>query len=99
MLRALRRPNVETARAASGISEAVLPVKIYLYLAQIILAITIIVMVLMQAKNAGLGNVFGGGDMGVARTRRGVEKTLFNATIVLGIVFLLLCIVTVKIAG
>lgn len=73
--------------------------KIYLYLAQIILAITIIVMVLMQAKNAGLGNVFGGGDMGVARTRRGVEKTLFNATIVLGIVFLLLCIVTVKIAG
>ena len=41
----------------------------YLYLAQIILAITIIVLVLIQAKDAGMGNMFGGGDMGVARTR------------------------------
>ncbi len=73
--------------------------KIYLYLAQIILAITIIVVVLLQAKDAGLGNVFGGSDMGVARTRRGVEKTLFNATIALGIIFMLLCMVTVKVAG
>lgn len=82
-----------------GISEAVLPVKVYLFLAQIVLAITIIALVLLQAKDAGLGNVFGGGDMGVTRTRRGVEKTLFNATIVIGIVFLVLCIVTVKIVG
>jgi preprotein translocase subunit SecG len=74
-------------------------VKVYLYLAQIVLAVTIIVLVMLQAKNAGLGNVFGGGDMGVARTRRGVEKTLFNATIVVGVVFLLLCVVTVRIAG
>jgi preprotein translocase subunit SecG len=82
-----------------GIWEAVLPVKFYLYLAQIIMAITIIVLVLLQAKDAGLGNVFGGGDMGVARTRRGVEKTLFNATIGIGIAFLLLCVITVKITG
>jgi preprotein translocase subunit SecG len=74
-------------------------VKIYLYLAQIIMAITIVVLVLLQAKNAGLGNVFGGSDMGVARTRRGVEKTLFNATAGLGIAFLLLCMITVKVAG
>ena len=73
--------------------------KIYLYLAQIVLAITIITLAMLQAKNAGLGNVFGGGDMGVARTWRGVEKTLFNATIVVGILFLVLCVVTVKIAG
>ena len=79
--------------------EALLPVKVYLYLAQIVLAVTIIVLVMLQAKNAGLGNVFGGGDMGVARTRRGVEKTLFNATIVVGVAFLLLCVVTVRIAG
>ena len=71
----------------------------YLYLAQIILAITIIILVMLQAKDAGMGNVFGGGDMGVARTRRGVEKTLFNATIAIGIVFLLLSLLTVKISG
>ena len=71
----------------------------YLYLVQVILAITIIVLVLVQAKDAGMGNVFGGGDMGVARTRRGVEKTLFNATIVVGTLFLLLSLTTVKISG
>jgi len=71
----------------------------YLFLAQIILAITIIILVMVQAKDAGMGNVFGGGDMGVARTRRGVEKTLFNATVVVGIVFLLLSLLTVKISG
>ena len=71
----------------------------YFYIAQIILAVTIMVLVMFQAKDAGMGNVFGGGDMGVARTRRGVEKTLFNATIVLGTLFLLLSLVTVKISG
>jgi preprotein translocase subunit SecG len=71
----------------------------YFYIAQIILAVTIMVLVMLQAKDAGMGNVFGGGDMGVARTRRGVEKTLFNATIVLGTLFLLLSLVTVKISG
>ena len=71
----------------------------YFYLAQIVLAITIMVLVMVQAKDAGMGNVFGGGDMGVARTRRGVEKTLFNATIVIGILFLLLSLLTVKISG
>jgi preprotein translocase subunit SecG len=71
----------------------------YFYIAQIILAITIMVLVMVQAKDAGMGNVFGGGDMGVARTRRGVEKTLFNATIVIGTLFLLLSLITVKISG
>jgi preprotein translocase subunit SecG len=71
----------------------------YFYIAQIILAVTIMALVMVQAKDAGMGNVFGGGDMGVARTRRGVEKTLFNATIVVGTLFLLLSLVTVKISG
>lgn len=71
----------------------------YFYLVQIILAVTITVLVLIQAKDAGMGNVFGGGDMGVARTRRGVEKTLFNATIVIGAIFLVLSLLTVKISG
>jgi hypothetical protein len=37
--------------------------------------------------------------MGIYKTRRGVEKTLFNATIGLGIVFLLLALLTVMITG
>jgi preprotein translocase subunit SecG len=75
-------------------------VETYLYLTQIVLAITIIVLVLLQSKDAGMSNMFGGsGDMGVYKTRRGVEKTLFNATIVLGTMFMLLCLVTVIVTG
>lgn len=73
--------------------------KTYLYLAQILMAIVITVLVLLQAKNAGLSNIFGGGDLGVYQTKRGVEKTLFNATIGLGILFLVLALVSVIVAG
>ncbi len=66
--------------------------KTYLYLAQIVVAIALTVLVLLQARDAGLSSMFGGGDMGVYKTRRGVEKTMFNATIVLGIVFLVLAL-------
>ncbi len=69
--------------------------KTYLYLAQIVTAIAIIVLVLLQARDAGLSSMFGGSDMGVYRTRRGVEKTMFNATIGLGIFFMVLALVTV----
>lgn len=74
--------------------------EVYLYLAQIVLGIAIIAIVLIQSKDAGMSNMFGGGgDMGVYRTRRGVEKTLFNATIILGIIFMVLCLVTVIVAS
>ncbi len=70
--------------------------EVFLYLAQIVLGIAIIAIVMIQSKDAGMSNMFGGGgDMGVYRTRRGVEKTLFNATIVLGALFMVLCLVTV----
>jgi len=79
--------------------EGCFPVKIYMYLAQVVLAVALIVLVTLQAKDAGLSQMFGGSDMGVQRTRRGVEKTMFQATIVLGVLFILLAIVTVRIAG
>ncbi len=69
--------------------------KTFFYLAQIITAVAIIVLVLLQAKDAGVGSMFGGGDMGVYRTRRGVEKTMFNATIGLTVFFVLLSLGTV----
>lgn len=73
--------------------------KTYFYLAQIIIAIALTVLVLLQAKDAGLSSMFGGGDLGVYKTRRGVEKTMFNATIALGIVFILVALLTVIITG
>lgn len=64
---------------------------VYLYIVQIILSIALIVVILVQSKGAGgLGGLFGGGDSsGVYKTRRGVERTLFQVTIGLGIIFLL----------
>ena len=73
--------------------------KTYLYLAQIVMAIALGVLVLLQAKDAGMSSMFGGSDMGVYKTRRGAEKTMFNATIVLSTLFLLLALVTVIITG
>ncbi|MCL4393544.1 MAG: preprotein translocase subunit SecG [Chloroflexi bacterium] len=61
----------------------------YLNVVQIIISITLIVIILIQVKGETGGSVFGG-DMGVARTRRGLERTLFNATIVLSVIFLLI---------
>lgn len=93
----------ETARPAALLAHSfrrLFPVEVYLYLAQIVLGIAIIAIVLIQSKDAGMSNMFGGGgDMGVYRTRRGVEKTLFNATIILGIIFMVLCLVTVIVAS
>ncbi len=56
---------------------------------QIALAILITVTVLMQQSEAGLGGAFGGDDAtsSIKRTRRGFEKTLFNSTIVFGVLF------------
>jgi preprotein translocase subunit SecG len=55
---------------------------------QIILSILLVAGVLMQQSDGGLGSAFGGGDGGGGgHTRRGAEKTIFNATIVIAILF------------
>ena len=46
----------------------------------------LIVVVALQNKSSGLSSVFGGGG-NIVQTRRGLEKWLFYATIVLGIIF------------
>jgi preprotein translocase subunit SecG len=61
----------------------------YLNIIQIIISLTLMVIILIQVKGEGGGSMFGGG-VGVARTRRGLERTLFNATIVLAAIFLLI---------
>ena len=59
--------------------------------AQIALSILLVVAILLQQTGAGLGGAFGGGDNFGAtyHTRRGAEKVLFYASIVLGVLFAL----------
>ncbi|HEX8731465.1 MAG TPA: preprotein translocase subunit SecG [Ktedonobacterales bacterium] len=61
----------------------------YLQIIQIIVAIALTIAILMQARGAGLGSVFGGSGA-VFKTRRGIDKLLFNTTIGLAIFFGLL---------
>lgn len=68
---------------------------VYMHIVQIILAVALIIVVILQARGSDLGGVFGGGGGGVYRTRRGVEKTLFNATIALSILFFIVSVLTV----
>ncbi|MBU1180286.1 preprotein translocase subunit SecG [Patescibacteria group bacterium] len=63
--------------------------KLAINIAQIIISIILVVAVLLQARGSGLGSAFGGDSM-VFRTKRGVEKSLHIATIILVIVFLAL---------
>lgn len=73
---------------------------VYVQVIQIIISIALIAIILAQAKGqGGLGGIFGGGDGGgVYRTRRGVEKTLFNVTIGLAVAFFFVSIVSVLVA-
>jgi protein translocase SecG subunit len=49
--------------------------------------VVLIIVIALQNKSSGLSNVFGGAG-NIVQTRRGFEKWLFYATIVLGIVFI-----------
>ena len=61
----------------------------WIKIAQIIVAILLMLAILMQNRGAGLGGTFGGSG-GVYLTKRGLEKKLFIATIALAAIFLLL---------
>ena len=59
----------------------------YLNIGQILVSVVLIVVVLLQAKGSGFGTGLGG-TTSAFRTRRGLEKTLFQATIALTVLFL-----------
>jgi protein translocase SecG subunit len=55
---------------------------------QIVVSVLLIAAVMLQRSEAGLGGAFGGdGTMSGFHTKRGFEKVLFVATIVLGVLF------------
>jgi preprotein translocase subunit SecG len=67
----------------------------YLNVVQIILSIALILVILLQVRGGGLGGIFGQPDT-VYRTKRGVEKTLFQLTIALAVLFITISILSLR---
>ena len=64
-----------------------------LAIGQILLSIALIVAILMQARGTGLSGTFGG-DSAVYRSRRGIERRLWQFTILLLVMFVLFALVS-----
>ena len=70
----------------------------YLNIAQIILAIVLVIVFLLQVRGGGLGGIFGQ-QTGMYRTKRGIEKTIFRFTIALMVIFVIISIFAVRATG
>jgi len=66
----------------------------FLRVVQLLICSGLVVVIILQARSGGLGSIFGG-DSSLYRTRRGLEKTLFQATILLGVLFLFFALLNV----
>jgi protein translocase SecG subunit len=67
-------------------------IKNILVLSQPVLAILAMITILVQAKGVGLGQTWGGSG-GFYSSRRGVEKILFRATIVVVALFFVISVI------
>ena len=63
--------------------------------AQMGLAFLLVIGILLQQRGAGLSSTFGGSGVGYS-TKRGAEKTIFHATIVIAVLFIITCILAVR---
>jgi preprotein translocase subunit SecG len=79
---------------SDGAARRAVGVNTYLYIVQIFISLVLIGVLLLQARGSGFSATFSS-DSSIYRTRRGVEKTLFNATIVLAVVFVVISIISV----
>jgi protein translocase SecG subunit len=61
---------------------------VFLFFALLVTAIALITAILMQSRGSGLGAAFGGGDTSF-HTRRGVEARLYQFTIALSVLFVI----------
>ncbi len=69
----------------------------FLYSIELLVAIILIALLVVQARGGGLGGIFGGWGTPTYRTRRGIERTLFRLTIILAALFVVIAIVTVSV--
>ncbi len=66
-----------------------------LNIVEILISATLITVIILQSKGSGFGGIFGGRDMlNPLHTRRGLEKMLFQFTIGLVVVFLLVSLIS-----
>lgn len=63
-----------------------------LLVVHLLVSVGLISLILLQSSQGGLGSAFGGGE--AYRTKRGAERVVFTATIVLGVLFLITSITT-----
>lgn len=66
-------------------------IKQLIFIIQIVLAVLLVLVIIIQQKGTGLGSSFGG-ELSFYRTKRGAEKMLFYLTIILASVFIALSI-------
>ena len=65
----------------------------YLTIALVIVSLIVTGLILIQERDSGAGNVFGGGSSGgFYQRRRGMEKIIFISTIVAAVAFATLSI-------
>ena len=69
-----------------------------LLVGQVLISVALMASVLLQARGAGLGATFGG-DSSVYRSRRGIEKRLFQITVVLTVLFVIFSIANFKLSA
>lgn len=67
-------------------------------IAQIILGVVLIITIMLEVRGSSMGGFLGGGDSPVYRTRRGFERTLFNMTIGVAVLFFIVSIWNVILA-
>jgi preprotein translocase subunit SecG len=62
-------------------------------LVMIVVSMVLILVILMQTKGSSFSGAFGGDTSSIYKTRRGLEKTLYQFTIGVGVFFVVLAIV------
>ena len=68
----------------------------FLNIAQILVSVVLVLVIISQVREGGSG-LFGSAQNGV-RTRRGVERTLYQFTIILIALFLIISVISVRLA-
>lgn len=69
----------------------------FLAIGQLLVSAALMVAILLQARGTGLSGAFGG-DSAVYRSRRGIERRLWQFTILLGVLFVLFSLASFALA-
>lgn len=69
---------------------------VFVNIALIVLSVALVAAILLQSRGGGLGSAFGGDAMAGTqyKTRRGLERTLFQVTIGLSVLFFIMVIIS-----